>query len=79
MESLDQTEASLEIASTRKHLRAKLRDIELNSFNNPRLPSIKKTKKFVNLSTVPETPTSKQASSVSPTRFPSIFKKYSQF
>ena len=79
METLDQTEASVEAVSTRKHLKAKLRDIELKPLNNPRLPSIKNTKKLLNLSTVPESPKSKKPASVSPSRFPSIFKKYYQF
>lgn len=78
METLNQTEAPTTTVLTRKHLKGKLRDIELRSLNL-QLPSIKNTKKFLNLSTITDSPKSKQANSVSPTRFPSIFKKYYQF
>jgi len=78
METLSQVEPNLNPAITRKVMKIKLSEIDKKSMVGHKLPSIKNTKRVIHLSFASDTPRVKPTYSVSPTRFPSIFKKYSQ-
>lgn len=78
METLSQVEPSLDPAITRKIMKINMRELDKKSIVDHKLPSIKNTKRIIHLSFVSDTPRVKPTYSVSPTRFPSIFKKYSQ-
>lgn len=78
METLVHTDQTLDPVITRKIPKMNLKDLDKKAIVDQKLPSIKNTKRFINLSIVSDTPRVKPNYSISPTRFPSIFKKYSQ-
>lgn len=78
MDTSCQTDYIIEPTLTKKKLRfgAHLRDKESHSQNTVvELPSIRRHK-YLNLSNATESPRGKSNNLQSPTRFPSIFKKY---
>ena len=81
MEISSQTDYPIENINTKKkiiHMHNQ-RDKEFQNLNPiVELPSIRRNHKFFHMSNVSESPRLRPGNMISPTRFPSIFKKYQQ-